>query len=143
MSTLAAELKKEIRRIARKELKSENASTKKAVAQHRRDIADLKRRNQQLERTVAFLQKREGRRLANSPSADVNGVRFSVRSLKAQRRQTGLSQADYAALVGVSKLTIYNWESGNTKPGDNHLAKLVSLRGLGKREAWKRLELLA
>ena len=142
MSTLAAELKKEIRRIARKELKADTTSTKKAVAQHRRDIADLKRRNQQLERTVAFLQKREGRRLSKSPGVVLNGARFSIRSLKAQRRRTGLSQADYSRLVGVSKLTIYNWESGNTKPGEEHLAKLVSIRGLGKREARKRLEIL-
>ena len=53
-----------------------------------------------------------------------------------------MSQENYASLVGVSKLTIYNWESGRTKPGENHLATLVSLRGIGKREAVNRLELL-
>ena len=65
-----------------------------------------------------------------------------VRSLKAQRRKSGLSQEDYASLVGVSNSTIYNWESGNTKPSGKHLATLVSLRGIRKREAKKRLELL-
>ena len=49
---------------------------------------------------------------------------------------------DYASLVGVSKLTIHNWESGRNKPGGKHWAALVSLKGIGKREAQKRLELL-
>ena len=53
-----------------------------------------------------------------------------------------MSQEDYASLVGVSGLTIYNWESGRTKPAEKHLAALVSLRGIGKREALKRVELL-
>ncbi len=44
-------------------------------------------------------------------------------------------------LLGRSS-TIYNWESGSTKPSRKHLATLVSLRGIGMREATKRLELL-
>ena len=62
--------------------------------------------------------------------------------MQAQRRTSGLSQEDYASLVGVSSSTIYNWESGGTKPDRKHLATLVSLRGIGKREATKRMELL-
>ncbi len=53
-----------------------------------------------------------------------------------------MSQEDYASLVGGSKQTIYNWEHGTTKPGGEHVATLVSLRGIGKREAQKHLELL-
>jgi len=49
-------------------------------------------------------------------------------------------EADYAALVGVSPLTIYNWESGKTRPGGPQMAAWATIRGLGKREAWKRLE---
>ena len=54
-----------------------------------------------------------------------------------------MSQKDYARLVGVSQQTIYNWESGGIKPDRKHLATLVSLRGIGKREAKRRLESLA
>ena len=90
------------------------------------------------------LQSRETKRLKAGPSESEppKGTRFSFRSLKAQRRKSGLSQEDYASLVGVSSSTIYNWESGSTKPSGKHLATLVSLRGIGKREAEKRLELL-
>ena len=144
MPNLQSVFRQEIQRLARKEVRSELRATKNTVAQHRRDIAELKRRNKALERTVSYLQSRETKRLKAGPSkaAPPKGTRFSVRSLKAQRRKSGLSQEDYASLVGVSKLTVYNWESGRSKPGEKHFARLVELRGLGKREAWRRLELL-
>jgi len=144
MPNLQSVLRQEIRRLARKEIRSELEATKKAVAQHRREIAELKRRNKALERTVSYLESRETKRLKAGPSKaePPKGTRFSVRSLKAQRRKSGLSQEDYGSLVGVGKMTIYNWESGRIKLGEKHLATLVSLRGIGKREARKRLALL-
>ena len=144
MPNLQSVLRQEIRRFARKEVRSELEATKKAVAQHRREITELRRRNKALEQTVSYLQSRETKRLKAGPSRaePPEGTRFSVPSLKAQRRKSGLSQEDYASLVGVSKQTIYNWESGMTKPGGEHVATLVSLRGIGKREAQKHLELL-
>ncbi len=144
MPNVQSVLRQEIQRLARKEVRSELEATKRAVAQHRREIAVVKRRNTTLERTVSYLQSRETKRLRAGPSKaePPPGTRFSVRSLKAQRRTSGLSQDDYASLVGVSSSTIYNWESGSTKPSGKHLATLVSLRGIGKREATKRMELL-
>ncbi len=144
MPNLQSVLRQEIRRLARREVRSELEATKKAVAQHRREIAELKRRNTALERTVSYLQSRETKRLKAEPSeAEApEGTRFSVRSMKAQRKRSGLSQEDYASLVGVSSSTIYNWESGSTKPSGKHLATLVSLRGIGKREAKERMKLL-
>ncbi len=144
MPNLQSVLRQEIQRLARREVRSELEATRRAIAQHRREIAELKRRNTALERTVSYLQSREATRLKAGPSQaePPPGTRFSVQSLKAQRRRSGLSQDDYASLVGVSSSTIYNWESGSTKPNGMHLATLVSLRGIGMREARKRLELL-
>ncbi len=144
MPNLQSVLRQEIQRLARKEIRAELAATKKAVAQHRREIAELKRRNKALERTVSDLQSRETKQLQAEPAKaePPRGTRFSVRSLKAQRRKSGLSQGDYASLVGVSQMTIYRWERGRAKPGGKHLATLVSLRGIDKREAQKRLALL-
>jgi hypothetical protein len=39
-------------------------------------------------------------------------------------------------------MTIYNWESGNSRPRSEQLAALVVARKLGKREALKQLEML-
>ena len=145
MPNLQTVLKQEIQRLARREIRAELGAAKKAVARHRRDIAELKRRSADLEQRVRYLESREAGRLKAGPtkSKPPAGTRFSVRSLKAQRAKSGLSRANYARLVGVSSATIYNWESGSTKPGAKHMATLVSLRGLGKREADRRLELLS
>ena len=39
-------------------------------------------------------------------------------------------------------MTIYHWEAGKARPRQQQLAKLAAVRGLGKREAVRRLELL-
>lgn len=144
MADLAGALKEEIRRLAKKVVKAETGSTKQAVAQYRREIAGLKRQLRQQEKKIAFLEDRERQRLGQPEAAGdaAEGARFSARSVKAQRKRLGFSAADYAALVGVSPLTIYNWEKGKTRPRPEQLASLVALRGIGKREALARLELL-
>jgi len=53
-----------------------------------------------------------------------------------------LSAADYGKLVGVSGLTIYSWESGKSRPRKAQLAALVAVRGIGKREALAKLEVV-
>ncbi len=144
MANLAAAIKDEIQRLARKEIKSQTGSTKQAVAQYRREIASLKRQVRKQESKIAFLESQEKKRLTEPPAAEeaADGIRFSARSVKAQRMRLGLSAADYAKLVGVSALTIYNWEQGKTRPRQEQLAALVAVRGIGKREALSRLELL-
>ena len=144
MADLAGALREEIRRLARKEIKAQTDTMKQAAAQYRRDIAGLKRQLRAQDKKIAFLEGRERQRL-DEPSADdgiVDGVRFSARSVKAQRERVGLSAKDYGRLVGVSPLTIYNWEQGKTRPQAAQLASLVAVRGIGKRDALARLELL-
>lgn len=144
MPNLATVLKDEIRRLARKEVKSETGVTKRASAQHRRDIAGLKRLLGNLSRRVAFLESQEKRRVARPVRERPAGqVRFSPRWVKAQRKRLGLSAADYGKLVGVSSLTVYNWEGGKAKPREDALARVAAVRSLGKREALQRLEMLA
>jgi len=144
MTTLAVALRDEIRRLARKEIKAQTGPTAQAVARYRREIAKLKRQLRAQEKKVAFLESQESKRLGKSEVEQdtKEGVRFSARSVKAQRRRVGLSAADYAKLVGVSPLTIYNWEQGKSRPRKEQLASLVAVRGIGKREAQAKLELL-
>jgi DNA-binding transcriptional regulator YiaG len=144
MANLAAAMKEEIQRLARKEIKAQTGSTKQAVAQYRREIASLKRQMREQDKKITFLEGQERKRV-EAPQADeevVESARFSARSVKAQRERLGLSAADYAKLVGVSSLTIYNWEKGKSRPRKEQLAALVAVRGIGKREALRRLELL-
>ncbi len=144
MPNLAAALKEEIVRLARKEIRSQTKVTKRLATQHRRDLAALKRAVAALRKEVAFLAAQERKRVKRQPvpAEQAESVRFSPRWVKIHREKLGLSAADYGKLVGVSGLTIYHWESGKARPRDQFLPKLAAVRGLGKREALKRLELI-
>lgn len=143
MPNIASVLKEEITRLARKEARSETQLLKKQSAQHRRDLAQLKRENGELKRRLAFVEKQERKRLDRPARADGGKqLRFSAEWLKKHREKLGLSAADYAKLVGVSGLSIYNWEHGKALPRKKQVAALAAIRGIGKREAERRLEVL-
>ena len=144
MPNLAVMLKEEIRRLARKEVKALTGTTKQAVGQYRREIAGLKRQLREQEKKIAFLESQEQKRLDQPQATEkpAEDVRFSARSVSAQRNRLGLSAKDYGKIVGVSALTIYNWEHGKSRPQKAQLASLVAVRGIGKREALAKLKLL-
>ena len=143
MPNIATVLKQEITRLARKEVNAGTKAIRKANAQYRRDIAQVKRQVAALSKQVAYLEGRERKRTSKgAPEANTEGRRFSARGVKAHREKLGFSAAEYAGLVGVSAQTIYNWEHGKSKPRDEQLGSLISVRDMGKREALKQLELL-
>ena len=142
MPNLAAVMKDEIRRLARKEIKTETATAKRSVAQHRKDITELKRQVHELAREVAYLRRQEHKRVGTASVPDPAVTpRFSPGWVEAHRDRLEFSAADYGELVGVSAMTIYNWEKGKTKPGPQQLAAWAEVRTLGKRDAIKRLEM--
>ena len=143
MPNLLSLLNESIRRLARREIRTQTGKTRRLTTRHRRDLAALKRQVAALARTVAFLEKQERRRVASPPAPqEVRRVRFSARSVKAQRARLGLSAKGFGRLVGVSALTVYSWESGKSRPRQKKLAGLAAVRRLGKREARKRLEMI-
>ncbi len=143
MPNVATVLREEIQRLARKEAKAQIAALKKHRAVDRKAIAGPRRHVAALERDVASLKNQERRRVGKTPEA-ANGttVRFSPKWVAADRARLGLSAKDYGLLVGVSMLTIYNWEKGTSKPQAKQRAAWAGVRGIGKREAWQRLESL-
>lgn len=70
-------------------------------------------------------------------------IRFSATRLAAQRQNHGLSAASMGALLGVSQLTVYNWEQGKSRPRAKQLQSIAAVRKLGKREVAAKLEALA
>lgn len=139
---IAAALKSEIVRLARKELRHETQSLKKAVSSYRSEIAALKRRVLELEKQI----RRQGRgSKAKDPSteakpADTAKLRFSAKGLAAQRKRLGLSANDLGLLVGTSGQSIYNWESGQNRPRNAQLPAIAALRKMGRREVAAKLE---
>jgi DNA-binding transcriptional regulator YiaG len=141
MPNIASVIKDEIRRLAKREVKVETGKTKRAVFQCRRDIAQLKRLLAEQAKTISALQKQLASPDAQGAAEPGEKLRFSARSVKAQRTRLGLSALDYGKLVGVSPLTIYAWEQGKSRPRKAQLASLAAVRGIGKREARHRIGL--
>lgn len=143
MPNIAAVFRDEIVRLARKELRGQTGKLKNASAQHRRDIAALKRQVAKLERQVSVLEGLVLKKAPMTPAGDTKTrVRFTAKGLQSQRKRLGMSAADYAKLLGVTPQSIYNWEHGTTRPRKEQIARLASLRGMGKREACARLRQL-
>jgi DNA-binding transcriptional regulator YiaG len=161
MANLANALKEEIGRIARKEIRQQTAGTAKSVAQGERDIAALKRQIEDLQRKLSSLrtqdapkptagkktatkkQDREPVGAASATGKQSSRARFSAKGLRAHRERIGLSADNYGKLIGVSGLSIYNWEQEKARPREGSIAALTTVRGIGKREAVKRLGALA
>lgn len=141
MPNIAAVLKDEIARIARKEVRAQTEDFKKSSAQYRAHIAALRRRVDDLERQLKRVGKAAVRGNPEPAEEDDSSTRrrFSATRLAAQRQKLGLSAADFAALLGVSGQSIYKWEHGESRPRAKQLEAIAELRGIGKREAAARL----
>jgi DNA-binding transcriptional regulator YiaG len=139
MPNIAVILKAEITRIARKEIRAEFQPIKKAGVAYRSEIAALKRRIQGLEQEVRRLSKSQIAPGRTQTPEDATSLRFSAKGLASQRRRLGLSADDCGLLLGASGQSVYNWESGATKPRGQHLLAIAELRAMGKREATARL----
>jgi DNA-binding transcriptional regulator YiaG len=141
MPDVGSLLKSEIRRLAKKEARFAAAHAQRRVAQHRRDIAKLRRIIQDQATRIARLEA-AGRRpaVADAKTGDLpDGARFSPRSVKAQRSRLGLSAALFGKLVGVSGQTVYSWEHSHSRPRPTQMAAWFASRSLSKQEALERI----
>jgi len=141
MPNIAAALKEEISRLARKEIRKQTTILRRSSAQYRKDIAEMKRRLHDLQRTVARFEKQM---LTHTPAeaqqAEEERLRFTAKGLRSLRKRLSLSAADCGKLLGVTDQTVYNWERGQARPRQQQLANIASLRRMGRREAMARLE---
>jgi len=145
MPNIASLLKSEISRVARKEVRAETATLKKAVSTYRSEIAALKRRTQTLESELKRLRRGKAKEAAEPApeESDTSRLRFSAKGLASQRRRLALSAHDCGLLVGTTSQSIYNWEDGRARPRPKYLPAIAALRAMGKKEASARLEALA
>lgn len=139
MANIAGLFKSEITRIARKEIRAEIQTLRKASAQYRGDIAALKRRLAEQDRLIAKLRKNRPAAAADSKAEEVSQLRFRADGFASLRKKLGLSAVDMGKLLGVSLQTIYHWEKGQSKPRASQLQGIAEVRKLGKRGATARL----
>ncbi len=148
MPNLAALLKSEISRLARKELKTETSTLRKTVASLRADLLATKKKVRELDAALKRVA-RPGRGTqaavvtveasAAAPS-EGSSFRFSAKGLATNRARLKLSAADYGRLVGATGVAVASWEKGTSRPRAKYLSAIAELRGIGKREVARRLE---
>jgi DNA-binding transcriptional regulator YiaG len=140
MSTFANQLKNEISRLAKKEVRAEVQALKKASAAYRGEIAALKRRIAGLESQVKKLGKGGGRaKVVEAEESSAEGLRFRVAGFVSLRKKLGISAAEMGQLLGVSAQSVYHWETGKTKPRASQLAAIAAVRKMGKRDVAAKL----
>ena len=146
MSNVAKVLKAEIARISKKEAKSATRGIGKSNVWLRKTVADLRKR-------VVLLEK-DNKRLATAmkkyqvaqPQApDQEGAskaRFTSRGILALRKKLRLSQADFGKLLGTTPHAVYLWEKKDAALNlrDKTKAAILSIRGIGAREAKEKLK---
>ena len=145
MATFMKQFQDEIRRLARKECKEDLNRLRKDGAEMKRAIADLKRRIGALKRENRHLNKVAKKVVSERPAVPVEKAeraRISSKTIRTMRQRMGLTQAEFAKLAGVSGQSVYQWEA---KDGQLQLrpaakAAVVGLKGVGAREARRRLE---
>jgi DNA-binding transcriptional regulator YiaG len=137
MPNLAALLKSEISRLAKKEVRKEVLPLRKVAAGYRREIAQLKRTLASLQRTTKQLAKPRSSSVVSVRAE--RSVRFVAKGLVSLRKRLGISADQMARLLGVSMQSVYNWERKKATPRKEQVAAIVALRGIGKKEAHQRL----
>jgi len=138
-NTILTALKAEITRLARKEAKTAVEPVRKPTAHVRSTLAELKRRVDALERQMKSLQAAQP-----DTSATETAVRetpagknwITGKGVRGLRQGLGLSQAQFADLVGVSPNSVYKWESQKGMLQLRHVTKaaLLRVRGLSARD---------
>jgi DNA-binding transcriptional regulator YiaG len=141
MSNFASQLKSEIARIAKKEIRGESAPLKKSSSQYRSDIAALKKRVATLEALVKKLSKvAQKSRPEAADVADDKNLRFRSAGFATLRKKLGLSANEMGHLLGVSGQSVYKWEQGKAKPRANQLKAIAAVRKMGKKQAHAMLQ---
>ena len=144
MSNVAKVLKAEIARISKREAKGATQGIAKANTWLRKVVADLKKRvvllekeNKRLVGTVKKYQEESPQK----PDEDTKKARLTSKGIRSLRNKLRLSQAGFAKLVGVTTHAVFLWENkkGALSVRDRTKAALLSVRGLGAREAQQKL----
>ena len=149
MPDLNKPIREEITRLTRKELKETRQTQKKINVSLKKALAAMKAECAELRRTMnAFqkcLPKPPAVKTPDISDGKLKRFRPTSTTVKTLRAKLGLSQADFATLLGVSGQSVYMWErkEGQLQLRGNAKAALFALRTLGKREVKARLSELS
>lgn len=145
MPNLAQSLKAEIQRISRREIKSSVTPIHASSVALKKTVADLKKKIAVLEAESKRLLSSQKPLQAQQPAEASEKARITAKSIRTLRSKLGLTQADFAKLIGVSGQNVLDMEhkEGRLQVRQKTRANILAVRGIGKREAKKRLASIA
>jgi len=144
MPKLAEVLRGEIIRISRREARIATSGIREAKIKLTKTVADLKRRIAKLQGENKWLVAAEKKRLAQKPQVAPEAskkARLTSKGIRRLRKKLGVSQANFAKLLGASTQTVHMWETkeGPLRLRGNTLAAVLSARDMGARDAKRRM----
>ncbi|NCC50560.1 MAG: helix-turn-helix domain-containing protein [Spartobacteria bacterium] len=144
MPNIAQVLKEEISRLARKEAKQAQDANKKQFAEMKQSIRELKTRVDTLEKENKTLKKAQAKTTGKEDTGEQSppNIRITAKGILSLRKKLKLSQAELAALLGVSAQSVHQWErkEGRLSFRRATLARLAEVKEYGIRDARRALE---
>lgn len=141
--SLINELKSEVARLARKEIKKEIDPVKRVNAAQRGLIANLRRDVSELQKEVARLKREQGKDTpAGTQEEQPSKTWIMGKGVISMRKRLGLTQTEFAKLAGVSIPTVVKWEKTEGKipfRQQKTVARLQEIRGMSKKQVTKEL----
>ncbi len=137
------ELKAEIVRQARKEIKKELEPVKRVNASQRKFIADLRREINALQKEIALVRRTVPDEVRPDVADDSRqGFWMTGKGVRSLRKRLGITQTDLAKLADVTQQTVVRWEKAEGKVpfrGEATIARMQELRTMNKRAAQEKL----
>ena len=130
----------EIRRLARKEIRIALASMQETVSTLKKQVAEQKRQIAALEKCCVPANAETDAPAASEGEAQGKSVRINAAGILRLRNKLGLTQGEFAKVLGVAMHTVSVWEQGRRVPRKTQKVRICALRGMGKREIKKLLK---
>jgi len=93
-----------------------------------------KRGRRKAKRVKVIVKRRKSRAVSEGKAPG-----FGARQIRSLRKKLGISEKEFAALVGVNRATVNKWEGGKFKPKEEKVRQLAALAGTSKEEVKKML----
>ena len=131
MAKLQQVLGEEIRKLSRKEVSGSVKMLKSQITALRDMVKTLNDRVKALEKYHP-----DARSLSVDGQTEQTAkpVRITADRIRKWRRKMGLSQAQFATLLGVNAISVNHWETGKTTPRPAQKLKIAALRDAGSRQ---------
>ena len=143
MANFGKLIKEQITRISTRQARAAVLPLRKPAATVKKTVADLKKSLALLEKTLSDLQSKLSKSEALTPvlAETDQKARITAKGMRSLRKKLGLTGAEFGKLLGVSMMTVYQWEKkeGALRVREATRKAILGVRGLGAREAKERL----